>query len=90
MHFISYVKKLWRCDYSRENTLHNLKTLKMIAILKGSEETSGNSMDLGINFLLHLRVNNPFNPIIGFLVINSFRNKVPSQMQKKFKLIFYI
>ena len=33
-------------------------------------------MDLDIDGLIHLRVNNPFNPIVGYLNINSLRNKI--------------
>ena len=33
-------------------------------------------MDLDIDNLIHLRVNNPFNPIVGYLNINSLRNKI--------------
>ena len=43
---------------------------------KGSERTSGNNMDLDIDGLIHLRVNNLFNPTVGYLNINSLRNKI--------------
>ena len=33
-------------------------------------------MDLDIDGPIHLRVNNPFNPIVGYLKINSLRNKI--------------
>ena len=33
-------------------------------------------MDLDIDGLIDLRVNNPFNPIVGYLNINSLRNKI--------------
>ena len=31
---------------------------------------------MGLDGLIHLRVNNPFNHIIGYLNINSLRNKI--------------
>ena len=43
---------------------------------KGSVRTSGNSMNLDIDCIIHLRINNPFNPIVGYLNINSLRNKI--------------
>ena len=33
-------------------------------------------MDLDIDGLIHLWVNNPFNPIVGYLNINSLRSKI--------------
>ena len=59
---------------------------------KGSVRTSGNNMDLDIDGLIHLRVNNPFNPIVGYLNINSLRNKIDDfcEVCKKFKLIFFV
>ena len=33
-------------------------------------------MDLDIDGLIHLRVNNPFSPIVGYLNVNSLRNKI--------------
>ena len=33
-------------------------------------------MNLDIDGLIHLRVNNPFNPIVGYLNINSLRNEI--------------
>ena len=49
-----------------ENTSNDIYT-------KGSERTSGNNMDLDIAGLIHLRVNNLFNPIVGYLNINSLK-----------------
>ena len=49
-----------------ENTSNDIYT-------KDSERTSGNNMDLDIAGLIHLRVNNLFNPIVGYLNINSLR-----------------
>ena len=43
---------------------------------KGSVRTSGNSMNLDIDGIIHLRINNPFNTIVGYLNINSLRNKI--------------
>ena len=43
---------------------------------KGSVRTSGNNMNLDIDDLIHIRVKNPSNPIIGFLNIRLFRNKI--------------
>ena len=44
--------------------------------IKGSVRTSGDNINLDIDGLIHLRVNNPFNPIVGYLNINSLRNKI--------------
>ena len=33
-------------------------------------------MNLDFDALTYLRVNNPFNPIVGYLNINSLRNKI--------------
>ena len=33
-------------------------------------------MDLDIDGLIHLRVNNLFNPTVGYLNMNSLRNKI--------------
>ena len=37
---------------------------------------------------MHLRVNNPFNPIVGYLNINSLRNKIdnPREVCKKVQI----
>ena len=37
---------------------------------------------------MHLRVNNPFNPIVGYLNINSLRNKIDavSEVFKKVQI----
>ena len=43
---------------------------------KGSVRTSGNSMNLDIDGITHLRINNPFNRIVGYLNINSLRKKI--------------
>ena len=43
---------------------------------KGSVRTSGNSMNLDIDGIIHLRINNPFNRIVGYLNINSLRKKI--------------
>ena len=43
---------------------------------KGSIRTSGNNMNLDIDDLIHIRVKNPSNPIIGFLNIRLLRNKI--------------
>ena len=43
---------------------------------KGSVRTSKNNMDLDIDGLIYLRVNNRFNSIVGYLNINSLRNKI--------------
>ena len=77
MNFISYIKKLWRFDCSRGSTLHNVsQDPSNDSYTKGSVRTSGNNIDLDIDGLIHLRVNNPFNPIVGYLNINSLRNKI--------------
>ena len=59
---------------------------------KRSGRTSGNNMDLDNDGLIHLRVNNPFNPVVGYLNINSLRNKIDDlcEVCKKFKLIFFV
>ena len=66
-----------RFDCSRRSTLHKLsQSLSNGSYTKGSVRTSRNNMDLDIDGLIHLRVNNPFNPIVGYLNINSLRNKI--------------
>ena len=77
MNFISYVKKLWRFDCSRGCTLHNQsQSPSNDSYTKVSVRTSGNNMNLDFDALTYLRVNNPFNPIVGYLNINSLRNKI--------------
>ena len=60
--------------------------------IKGSVRTSGDNINLDIDGLIHLRVNNPFNPIVGYLNTNSLRNKIDDlrEVCKKFKLIFFV
>ena len=77
MNFISYVKKLWRFDCSRGCTLHNQsQSPSNDSYTKVSVRTSGNNMNLDFDALTYLRVNNPFNPIVGYLNINSLWNKI--------------
>ena len=75
--------KLIRSDCSRESTLRNLsKKPSNDSYTKDSVRTSRKNMDL--DGLIHLRVNNPFNHIIGYLNINSLRNKI-NDLRKVFK-----
>ena len=62
-----------------------LKIFQMIVILKNLSRTSTKNMDP--DGLMHLRVNNPFNQIIRYLNINSFRNKI-DDLHIKFAKIF--
>ena len=75
MNFISYVMKLIRSDCSRESTLRNLsKNPSNDSYTKDSVRTSRKNMDL----------DGPFNHIIGYLNINSLRNKI-DDLRKVFK-----
>ena len=76
MIFIWYVKKPWRFYCSRGCTLYNLsQNPSNDSYTKGSVRTSGNKIGLDIDGLTQIRVNNSFNPIVGYLNINSLRNK---------------
>ena len=57
-------------------TLYNLsQNPSNDSYTKGSVRTSGNKIGLDIDGLTQIRVNNSFNPIVGYLNINSLRNK---------------
>ena len=49
-------------------------------------------MYLDIDGLIHLRVNNPFDSIAGYVNINSLRNKIDDlrEVCQKIKLIFFL
>ena len=77
MNYIYYIKKLWRyeCNISESYTSEITRNLLNEEPIS-NQVSSKQNISLDVDDLTFLKKRYPFNPILGYLNINSLRNKI--------------